>query len=241
MEKVVGNIRKNSIKNLLLSLLFGIVPNFATFMIIYFSITEGFETVYLIGILFGIMAYMIDKRIIELIGLISNPLRSDIFKKYGSPEQVKEIIDEIENSKEYEDKHLVISKNYISDKKDYEKIVACDDVLGAHKLIHKTNYVVDYIQIVIIDKYAHQSAYTYKPKEEEKCNQLLYLISQKCENAEVGYTKREADNIKNKKIQLPKTEIKKPKEYEYQCPDCGFKLDKESKFCKNCGCKIDWE
>lgn len=241
MEEVIENIRKNSIKSLIGCLFFGIFINGIVIMLLYFIITEGFDTVYFIGLLFVVLAYIIDKRIIELVELIINPLKSDIFKKYGSPEKIKKIIDEIENSKEYEDKNLVISKNYISDKKDYEKIVACKDVLGAHKLIHKTNYVVDYIQIVIIDKYGHQSTYQYIPKEEEKCNKLLFLISQKCKNAEVGYTKREADNIKNNMKELPNDKIEKEKNFEYKCPDCGNKLDKDSKFCKNCGCKIDWK
>ena len=45
-------------------------------------------------------------------------------------------------------------------------------------------------------------------------------------------------------IELPKEEILKSNDEnnaEYLCPDCKEKIEFEDKFCKNCGCKINWE
>lgn len=236
---VIKNVRKNNLKAAIVGTLFSLIPNGVLLVFLYGMITDGFDgELFFIMLIVGLFTVPIDIGLYRTWKVVFNPNSSDIFKKYGSPEKLTKIIKEIEDTVEYEDKFLRISKNYISDVKDYEKIVACDDVLGIHKLIHKTNYVVDYYQIVLTDKYGQETTYTYKVKEEDKVNELILYIAKKCKNAEVGYTNKEQTHIKNNKISLPSD---KPEDDEYCCPDCGNDIQYGDKFCKECGCKMNWD
>lgn len=125
-----------------------------------------------------------------------------MFKKYGNPEKVASIYQEIESTTEYEDYTLVISRNYICHRSRAEILVACNDVLAVHKLVHKTNLIIDYYQIVITDKYGEEFRFTYDKNEESLVNTLLIRIKGKCRNAETGYTQDELDHIRNNKVSL---------------------------------------
>lgn len=238
MNKVIKNVRINEIKIALVMLIPALI--FTGIVISILVSGEDIDELIFMLLLFGVFAVLFDYALIKSILIIIDPLKSDLFKKYGPPEKILDILDEIENTKEYEDKHLVISKNYISDKKDYSKIVACDDVLGVHKLVHKTNYVIDYYQIVIIDKYGLEIKYSYSVKNQDMCDKLLMVIAYKCKNAKVGYTKQEQDYIKANRQKLP-TNTNQKIQYEYKCPDCNKKILYGDNFCKECGCKLNWD
>lgn len=206
MNEILSNIRKNNIKHALLSLVPTCILSFMLYGLCYCIINDEIELNFLyfiflvVIVIFGYYSY---KSLIESLILIIDPLKDNLFKKYGSPEKISKILQEIEKTKLYEDKHLVISKNYISDKTDYSKIVACKDVLGVHKLVHKTNYIIDYYQIVITDKYNIEFTYQYGKKEEDKVNKLLMIIAEICPNAALGYTDAERKHIIDNKIDLP--------------------------------------
>lgn len=238
MNKVIKNVRKNEIKKAIANLILAV---FFTIMMmgILSNGEDVIENIFSLLIVGGCEVLFYYEFLMSVI-LIINPLKSDLFKRYGSPEEITNILDEIENTKEYEDKHLIISQNYISDRKIYSKIIACDDVLGVHKLVHKTNFVVDYYQIVITDKYGFEITYQYSVNEEEKCDKLLMMIAQKCKNAVIGYTKQEQEHIKENKQELPNN-IKEKIKYEYICPDCRKRIIYGDKFCKECGCKLNWD
>jgi len=237
---VLERIRKTNLKNALFSLIYVLIFNVPLVLFIYALFTQSIEaSMIFVVIIFGLIAIPIDINFYNMVKLVIYPEKSDLFKKYGSVEKIQAILNEINNTKIYEDKHLILSENYICDTKDLEKIVKCVDVLGVHKLVHKTNFVIDYYKIIIIDKYGHETSYVYKPSEEKLCNQLLSLIGAKCKNAELGYTKDEWDHINNNKIDLPETNSNSS--YDYKCPECNCLIDYGDKFCKNCSCKLDWD
>ncbi|MGN0974154.1 MAG: hypothetical protein ACI4OT_05365 [Bacilli bacterium] len=237
---VLERIRKNNLKNALLSLIYVLIFNIPLILFICALFTQSIESsMIFVVIIFGLFAIPIDISFYNIVKLVIFPEKSDIFKKYGSVEKIQGILNEINNTKIYEDKHLIISENYICDTEDLEKIVKCVDVLGVHKLVHKTNFVIDYYKIIITDKYGHETSYVYKSSEEKLCNKLLSLIGSKCKNAELGYTKDEWDHINNNKIDLPETDSNSS--YDYKCPECNCFIDYGDKFCKNCSCKLDWD
>lgn len=239
---VLDRIRKTNLKKALVSLIYVLMFNIPLIAVLYGIITDGLEgSMIFILVLFGFFAVFVDISFVKMIILIVSPEKSDLFKKYGSVEKIQKILNEIEKTKEYEDKNLVVSKNYLCDKKDLEKIVKCSDVLGVHKLVHKTNFVIDYYKIVITDKYGEETSYTYNASQEELCNKLLVLISSKCHNAEIGYHKDEWDHINKNKIDLPSNNNELNDDYEYKCPECSSIIEYGDKFCKNCACKLDWE
>lgn len=240
MDDVLERIRKTNLKNALFSLIYVLIFNVLLILFVYILLTQSIDTsIIFIVIIFGLVAIPIDISFCNMIKLVMFPEKSDIFKKYGSIDKIQEILNEINKTKIYEDKHLIVSENYICDTKDLEKIVKCVDVLGVHKLVHKTNFVIDYYKIIITDKYGHETSYVYKPSEENLCNQLLSLIGSKCKNAELGYTKDEWDHINNNKIDLQET--KSNTSYDHKCPECNYYVDYGDKFCKNCSCKLNWD
>lgn len=235
-KKVIRNVRKNNIISLLVILLFGLWPNLGFFYTLFGDIDKDDFWIYLI--ICGALALLMDWLFIKTIKVVINPLSSDIFKKYGGPENIAKILEEIEETKEYEDKQIIISKNYVSDKKDYEKLIAFDDILAVHKLVHKTNFAIDGYSVIITDKYGHEIKYSYSgsKKDEEKVDYLLLLIGSKSNNAELGYTKGTQEHVKNNRVELPN--ISKSV---YTCPDCGDEIEFGDKYCKNCSCKLNWE
>ena len=106
--------------------------------------------------------------------LVINPAKSNLFKKYGSVEELEKIMEEIENTIEYEDNQIIVSKDYVADKKDFEKILAYKDILRVHKLVHKTNFVVDRYDVVLTDKYNFELSYSYPVKDEKKVDNLIF-------------------------------------------------------------------
>ena len=167
MEKVLENIKNNNIKSAFVCFFPMILFTGLSIFMLYLQTIKTDSFLWLvISAIFGIFAFIYIKEFVKSIHLIINPIDDDIFKKYGSPEEIVKILKEIDETKIYEDNYLIISENYISDKTDYSKIVACEDVLGAHKLVHKVNFAIDYYQIVIIDKYNQTTRYQYGRDEE---------------------------------------------------------------------------
>jgi len=238
---ILKNIRKNNLKTSIYAFIFGAGPTAGS---IYYLFNDGLEAWFPI-LLFGGIGGLMIWLFIKSFNLVINPEKSDIFKKYGSLEKLEKIMEEIENSIEFEDKQIIVSKNYVADKKDFEKITAYKDILRVHKTVHKTNFVVDGYYVTITDKYNQETNYPYRVGEEEKVDKLILLIGSKCENAKLGYTKEAEEHIKKYKQDLSEKIIENKTEEEeaieeYACPDCNEQIESGDKFCKNCGCKIDW-
>lgn len=248
MNNIIKNIRKNNLKKLFGFSISAIV-SYLIFFISLFAIADGDSIIWLLLLIMGIIGGILTFACYKTLIIIIDPYKSDVFKKYGSLENLKKILEEIENTIEFDDKNITISKNYIADKKDYEKIVACDDILRVHKLIHKTNFVVDRINLVITDKYDTEITYSYKPSDEQKVDKLILLIGSKCKNAKLGYTKSNEQYVQQNKQKLPQINLndissKNNDNYEdeyFICPDCNNIVEKGDKFCRNCSCKLNWE
>lgn len=235
MNDNLKNIRKNNIK----AAIFSFIPaSLFTFMLISMIVMYfyEYEADYLfLAFVCGFFAFFADKRFIDAIVLAINPMKDDVFKKYGTPENVSKIINEINQNKIYEDRNMIISKEYITDKENIAKLVACKDILGAHKVVHRTNFVIDWYGLEIIDKYRDSIGYTYGAKEENTVNQILGIIGSLCPNAEIGYTDKELKHINNNAEKLPK-EIKQSM---FKCSECGAICYEGDKYCKNCNAIFD--
>ena len=55
--------------------------------------------------------------LVKLLITIINPLKDPVFRKYGSPKKVKEILNELNSNIVYEDDNIIMSKKYIVEKK----------------------------------------------------------------------------------------------------------------------------
>ena len=208
MNKVLKNIRAKNIGTVIKLFIPFIAVNGVLFLFVYMILDDikEFQWYYLIPIALALVfSYFVDWTFIKAIVLVINPSKYSLFRKYGPPEKIEAIIDQINKEKICQYKLLVISPKYIYDRSDYSQLVKCDDVLGAHISIHKTNYITDYYEIVLIDKYKDSLHFRFGVKEKEKAEELLILIGSICKNAVIGYTNAEFANVNKKSVALPET------------------------------------
>ena len=205
-QEILKNIRKNETQGFILFFLFSIFPN----VFLIYSLINGEKDWFMI-IIMAVMAIPIDWLCLKCLIVAINPLKSNIFQKYGSYQNLEKIIEEINNTIEYEDNALIISKNYIADPNDYQKIIAYKDVLRVHKLVRKKNFAVVSYSVVVTDKYNFGLTFTYSKNDEEKVDKLLLMIGSKCNNAQLGYTKETSLYVKENKENLPNISIEEIK------------------------------
>ena len=206
-QEILKNIRKNEIKASILFFVFSLCPN----VLLIYSLMNSEKDWFMILIM-GVLAVPMDWLLIKCLIVATNPLKSNIFQKYGSYSNLEKILEEINNTIEYEDEVVIIAKNYIADPNDYERIIACDDVLRVHKLVRKKNFAVVSYSVILTDKYNFELPFTYSKNEEEKVDKLLLMIGSKCNNAQLGYTKGTAQYVKENKENLPSISIEEIKE-----------------------------
>ena len=234
-QDIKDNIRRSNIKSFLLLLLFSFIFNFYVISGLISEEKEWFMILFM-----AIFAIPMDWLAIKSLLIAINPLKSKIFQKYGSYQNLQRIIDEINNTVEYKDKEIIISKNYVADPNDYERIVACDDILRVHKFIKKKNFAVVSYSVVLTDKYGFELHFTYSENQEKKVDELLLMIGSKCKNAQFGYTKATSKYINENKEELPKRSMEEiKKDIIIQCKVCGKEIKyNEYGTCEDCHKKI---
>lgn len=198
---------------------------------------DGFNLPFaLIAICVGFFAVNFIYIFCKLMRIVIFPSECDLFKKYGDEDEISRIMWEISCTKEYEDKYIIISQNYICNPKKIASIVACNDVLGAHKYLHKTNFVVDSVCIDITDKYG--KVYRFETYNEAKCDELLKYLVYKCKNAMFGYNAAEQKYIENNKVPLHDVRKNQSQEKMCYCTHCGHRIQILDNFCEKCGAKV---
>ena len=203
MNDLVKSIRAQHINDFLKGLLLTILAGSVAFGMVYGSIGKKDAGVYIcIAVAAGIYAIFALAVSIQKLILVINPLKSDVFKKYGPPENVDYIYREIHHTIEYEDDSVIISRNYICNKKSVGEVIACNDVLAICKKAHKRYFIVDYYQIVITDKYGEELCFRYKVNEKRLVDNLVVKLKSKCRNAMVGNNQPVIDHIRRNKISL---------------------------------------
>lgn len=232
---VINNIRKTNLTKLISAGFTALILNGMCCIFLCLIFSDGFDSEFaillVISLLFAIPCNVI---VYNAYKLVVNPFDSDILKKYGSVEKINAILEEIDNTKEYADDVIVISKKYISDPNVIEKIIACKDVLQIYKIVHKTNFIIDYYQIQLVDKYGEEIGYRFY--DLEKVNKILGILANKCVNACIGYTNDAQEYVNQNKIKLPKDVG-----YDYVCPNCSNDIEYGDKFCKECGYQMNWK
>ena len=205
-------------------------------VILYGMIFENIGLLGLVGLLImGIPGFIFLKNSLKILNIIINPLSSDLFKNFGSVENVQKIVKEINKTTEYTCKNLIIAKNYIADTRSYDKIMKCKDILGIHKLVHRTNLTIDYYALVITDKFKNEGSYKFYKDEEQLIDELMQILKDYCPNAYLGYTQAQREHIDNNSTDFTKEE---DGEEEFTCDNCGAVVQEDAEECPNCGCSF---
>ena len=186
MNKIIRNLRT---KHLSMALAFGFWGLGGLAIALYFAVgfvihrdAVGFIP-FIICILFAPLLIWLSYRSAIL---AINPLKCSVFKKYGSLEQVHRLVQEIEQSKEFDDGNIIISQDYILDPKDVEGLFLCDEVIEVHKVLSAYRCVVDDYYIEITDKSGSSHRFNYKIGEEVRLDFAIDFLQIKCLCATFG-------------------------------------------------------
>ena len=113
-------------------------------------------------------------------------MSSDIFKKYGDEFEIKQILNEIKNTVEYQDDQIIISKNYAISPKYVDTLIAYENITGIGICYLKRHEKT----IEFIDKFGDSisiydfSLYVYRNKKEyAKVSNVFNILKEKCPNA----------------------------------------------------------
>lgn len=236
-KDILKNIRKNSIKGFIVFLIIAIVPHVGIYACL---VTPEYKFFAIILLVFSLL---FDYILVKLLITIINPLRDPVFRKYGSPKKVKEILNELNSNIVYEDDNIIMSKKYIVEKSDFSSLIAFEDVIGVHKLRHQKNFATDYYGVILTDKYGYQHQYTYRVRDEKKCDELLMITASLCKNAAIGYTKQQKQYIKENTVKLNDLELDNEMENDsdnmFKCDNCGAIVEESAKKCPECGERFD--
>lgn len=204
MSDVLKKIESKNIKRSILLVFIELLLIVTLLFVVKVAIGDNQAKIQLVFLLtcLIILIIVVSTKLFKSIRLAIKPEVADVFKKYGSIDKVNNILKDILRDKIYEDNNLIISDSYICSKKNVTGIISCDNVLGAHIVVHKRNSVVLYYQLVIIDKYNQAIIARYEKNNEELLDKILVLIKKLCPNAKIGYTKEEKENIRKKSIKL---------------------------------------
>lgn len=204
-NNVEKNIQKNYLKDALRDLFYTVIIFATSYMPINILLTENLSIgnsilVITFAVFLIILGLFTLYSTLRNIYLIFNLNETTSYNQENSTGGLNETINEIKEDSIYEDKYIIISKNYIMDKKDYRQIIKFEDILGIYQEVHKTNNIIDRYGIVIVNKYGEYFHYCYPSNCEKLIPKLITIIASKSNNAKVGYNKETFDYIKNNTI-----------------------------------------
>lgn len=182
-KDILNNIRKERFKNVLLSFCAILVTGSIACGLFNQMKTDGFHWVTLIVAVWSSMACFCA--LIALLYdamLIIKPKTSNIITRYGDLNNLSKILETIYNDVVYQDDNIVISSEYILNKKWISNLVAINDILWIYEKTTKYNGIITKDKkIVVRDAHGDEREYKYS-------DTLFSLFSKICINAKVGYT-----------------------------------------------------
>lgn len=233
-KEILKNFRHNQLIDLIkitpVVILFG-VP----FLLL---LKKELDIFYLVLILFfGSVTFLLLYKLLKIAFIMIRPSNSNLFLRYGGLDNIERIISEINLTIEYEVNDVVVSKKYILDRRDYRKLTHLNDILNIYKVEQRTNGFTDYYYLVMTDKYGFDFRYKFYRSEWMKLNFLYMHLKNNC-SAKFGFSEESKNYVKNNIIKIEKNveEINR----KYYCPDCKDQIEKDDKFCRKCGCKMNW-
>ena len=198
-KKLFFKIRVHNLTSFLLSLFFVFAS--VAFWIVACIIDESVIGI-ILSIFFTVLTVVIIFCVRGSILMVLMPEESLLFKRFGGVHEVQRILFEMNYDTIYSDHAIVMSNHYCYPTKDIEGLVAYNDILMIHKLVHKTNFVIDSYNVVITNNYGQQFTCQYSRNEEDKCNTVMLIIAQRSPNAVIGYSSAALAYVESNKLSL---------------------------------------
>lgn len=192
-QKFEKKIKNKGIGWLVLAIIF--LPA-ALMTVVRSYVANGFSLLFLVGALFGIIAF----GIVGVIGLI-NAL--DYFKGFGSKYakimNLEALYDELNTTPVYKNDYLLVTEKAIADCESWDKVAAREDVLCVYEYIMRRNgFITSRSMRILLRNGRMLEIFVPKDVTDQEKEQIFKPIYMYCPNAKLGYN---SENLKYVKAQ----------------------------------------
>lgn len=111
------------------------------------------------------------------------------------------VVNNVKSNLLYSDKKISASFDYIISNKEIYNIVSTKDVLCMYQYVHRTNFVVDDVSLIIINKYGEEIKFKYDVKFKDKIADVIIKLYPLCPDSVLGYNSESMNYIAKNKIQ----------------------------------------
>ena len=118
-------------------------------------------------------------------------------KEYGD---VLAIANQVSKDAVYSDSILSASPNYIISNKDKFILVSTQEALCLYQYVHKTNFVVDEVALIVVNKYGEKVTFKYDKRDKDIIPNIIMKLQPLCPNAALGYSSDSMNYVANHKI-----------------------------------------
>lgn len=186
MKRILEALRGTYKIELLITSFFLLISLFGTILFGYFFFSGGKKANLILLIACAFITLFLMPVFCNRLSMFKNPLKSAVFKKYGGVEKASKLFREIEQSTEFDDGNIIISREYIVNPKNLETLISCAEVSEAHILEYHSSSGIDRYDIVITVRSGSTHYFTYSRGEEVRCEFALDFLQVKCGYARFG-------------------------------------------------------
>lgn len=189
MNQILENIKKARLKKFYKNGLIFLALGFFCLMIM----TDEESDLLLPGLIFLIPAIVFGIFAVKNLFSAFNLENCKLFfrlNKYGTTEQISEYFHNQIKSKLYEDEKIIVTPDLYIRKDNYEDTFLNSEILDIKHLIHKVNFVIDFVSITILysdgkyyeTKYKRPLGFSDMEKKAQDVLLVANILASNCEN-----------------------------------------------------------
>ncbi|MCI6266009.1 MAG: hypothetical protein MR598_04095 [Erysipelotrichaceae bacterium] len=142
-----------------------------------------------------------DFMLIRYIKIFLNPLENMVYKIYGSEERVNHFLTEIDETVDYIDDEVIVSKRFLLDRDNCSFMFYLEDIIVIYQMRARRGCANI---LVVKDKYGRVAKLKYSDflYKQEVVEDLLKLLIERCPNAIVGFSGGDEENLNHQKVDV---------------------------------------
>ena len=193
------------------TILFGCIMGFLAVAalaayLLYMTATEHQYLYAILGLLLcALFAYVLAITLKKAIGVLKDPTRARVFRKYGTPDQIAATIAAGADNVLLGSGKALITEKFIMKHNDFESYIPFTDVLLVYRKESSTNGIPTGVFFVVHDVYGDSFEYPFKmgKKHKDEMVDIMKHIHELSPQAAFGYTKPNLDYAKTHIKPLP--------------------------------------
>lgn len=192
-DTIIRKVRGKNICNAIICVLGYLAVTALVIYLLHMTSTQHRYLYAIIGLLLCILFYAgLTFWLKRTLSTLKDVSRARVFRKYGSPEQLAEIISAGAAHPLLESRHALIADTFIMKHNDYESYIPFSDVILCYRKEQRTNGVLTGIYLVVQDVYGEKIEYPFKMGKSHlgEMTDVMRHISEQAPNAAFGYTQQ---------------------------------------------------